>query len=126
MKPFVSVINKLSIYTRGVPINFNPDKKLLIDYTHDYCDPAPASFADLGGIWNVDGAYTFYALRKYGAKSAFLIDTNYTDAVLKRSRNKDNLTLIEGNFGEDSTAEKIGEVDAIFLFDVLLHQVKCH
>jgi len=116
MKLFKRVVTKL--------LNFNLDKKQLIDYTYSYCRPIPASFADLGGIWNVDGAYTFYTLRKYGAKYAFLVDANFTDASLKKSRSKGNLKLIQGNFGEESVAEQIGKVDAIFLFDVLLHQVK--
>ena len=104
--------------------NFNFYKKRLIDYTYNSCHPVPSSFADLGGIWNVDGAYTFYTLQKYGAECAFLVDTDLTDASRKKSRSKDNLKLIQGNFGEKSVAEQIGEVDAIFLFDVLLHQVK--
>jgi len=108
----------------GLPNNFIIDKKKLIDFTYNRCHPAPASFADLGGVWNVDGAYTFYTLRKYGAKFAFLLDTDFTDAVIKKSQSQSNLRLIKGNFGEESVAEQIGKVDAIILFDVLLHQVK--
>ncbi|MDJ0633114.1 MAG: hypothetical protein QNJ34_07980 [Xenococcaceae cyanobacterium MO_188.B29] len=104
--------------------NFNFNKKRLIDYAYGCCQPVPTSFADLGGIWNVDGAYTLYTLHKYGAKSAFLVDTNFTDTFHKKSRSEDSLKLIQGNFGEKSVAEQIGKVDAIFLFDVLLHQVK--
>ena len=99
-------------------------KKKLIDYTFTHCKPTPTSFADLGGVWGVDGAYTFYTLHEYGVKCAFLVDTNFTDATLKKSRTKSNLKLIQGNFGEESVAEQVDKVDAIFLFDVLLHQVK--
>jgi hypothetical protein len=107
-----------------LPVNFNLDKKELIDYAYRRCQPVPASFADLGGIWNVDGAYTFYTLREYGAKRAFLVDTDFTDASIKAGRSHDSLRLIQGNFGEGSVAEQLGMVDATFLFDVLLHQVK--
>jgi len=124
MRLFKRVISKLRIYTARFPRNFNLDKKELIDYTFGCCKPAPTSFADLGGVWNIDGAYSFYTLRKYGAKYAFLVDTDFTDAALKKSRSESNLKLIQGNFGEESVAEQIGKVDAIFLFDVLLHQVK--
>jgi len=124
MKLFKRAISKLRIFTARLPMNFNLNKKELIDYTFGYCKPVPTSFADLGGIWNVDGAYTFYTLRKYGAKYAFLVDVYFTDASLKKSRFKSNLKLIQGNFTEESVAEQIGKVDAIFLFDVLLHQVK--
>lgn len=124
MKLFRRVVSKLRIYNQVFPMSSNLNKKQLIDYVYSYCHPVPASFADLGGIWNVDGEYTFYTLRKYGAESAFIVDTDFTDAALKKSRSKDNLKLIQGNFGEESVAEQIGKVDAIFLFDVLLHQVK--
>jgi hypothetical protein len=124
MNLFRRALTKLRKYAQRLPANFNLDKKDLIDYTYGCCHPVPASFADLGGIWNVHGAYTFYTLRKYGAKCAFLVDTDFTDATLKKGRSKSSLKLIRGNFGEESVAQLIGRVDAIFLFDVLLHQVK--
>jgi len=115
---------KLRFMAQGLPVNFNPDKKALIDYAYRHCYPAPTSFADLGGVWNVDGAYSFYILREYGAKHAFLVDTDFTDSVHQKSRSEKNLRLIRGNFGDELVAETIGMVDAIFMFDVLLHQVK--
>jgi hypothetical protein len=115
--------NKLRRRISGFPRSFNFHKKELIDYTYRRCHPTPASFADLGGVWGVDGAYTFYTLHKYRTKCAFLVDTDFTDAVIKKSRSANNLSLIKCNFGEDSMLEKFGPVDAIFLFDVLLHQV---
>lgn len=108
----------------GLPIKFNLDKKKLIDYTFRRCNPNPVSFADLGGIWDVDGAYTLYTLRRFMIKSAFIADTDFTDAFIRKSRSESSLKLIHGNFGEDSVAAQIGKVDAIYLFDVLLHQVK--
>jgi hypothetical protein len=39
------------------PASFNFDKKDLIDYVYRRCQPIPLSFADLGGVWNVDGKY---------------------------------------------------------------------
>jgi hypothetical protein len=114
---------RIMLIAQGLPSNFDSNKQQIIDYTYNYCRPVPASFADLGGIWNVDGAYTFYTLRKYGAKRAFIVDINFTDDAIKKARPKRNLKLIKGNFGEEPVAEQIGKVDAIFLFDVLLHQV---
>jgi hypothetical protein len=124
MRLFKRTLVRLRKYAEQFPLNFNLDKKDLIDYTYLRCRPVPASFADLGGIWNVDGAYTFYTLRSYGAKCAFLVDTNFTEASLKKGRSERSLRLIKGNFGEQSVAQQIGIVDAIFLFDVLLHQVR--
>lgn len=103
---------------------FNFDKKDLIDFTFGRCKPAPRSFADLGGVWGVDAAYTFYTLDTYNIESAFLVDTDLSDEVTVRRQKSNNLKVIRGNFGEESVFEQIGSVDAIFLFDVLLHQVK--
>ena len=103
---------------------FNFDKKDLIDFIFGRCKPAPRSFADLGGVWNVDAAYTFYTLDTYNIESAFLVDTDLSDQVAVKRQKFNNLKVIRGNFGEESVSEQIGSVDAIFLFDVLLHQVK--
>lgn len=103
---------------------FNFDKKDLIDFTFGRCKPAPRSFADLGGVWGVDAAYTFYTLDTYNIESAFLVDTDLSDEVTFRRQKFNNLKVIRGNFGEESVFEQIGSVDVIFLFDVLLHQVK--
>ena len=115
--------NRIHNYIAGLPRHFNFDKKELIDFAFSSCKPVPASFADLGGIWNVDGAYTFYTLRKYQVNHAFLIDTDFTDTSIREGQSIDSLKFIQGNFGEDSVVEQIGKVDAVFLFDVLLHQV---
>lgn len=81
------------------------------------------SFADLGSIWRVSGGYTFYTLNKYHTTKAVLVDTAPIDTIMKQSKKYAQLRLIQGNFGDQSIAQEIGEVDAIFLFDVLLHQV---
>lgn len=119
-----TVGTKLRLIAQGLPANFSLDKKALIDYAYQHCNPTPHSFADLGGVWNVDGAYTFYALHKYGAQQAFLVDTDFNETVRQKNLSEKNLRLIRGNFGDESVAEQVGTVDAIFLFDVLLHQVK--
>ena len=82
-----------------------------------------ASFADLGGVWGVDGAYTFYALEKYKIDKAFLVDTNISEIVREKQKSFQQLILLNQDFGNLEVAEKIGKVDAIVLFDVLLHQV---
>ena len=99
----------------------NPDKLALIDYTHDYL--GLSSFADLGGVWGVDGAYTFYALERCRPARAALVDTDFTPPVRERQAGFPALALIESNFGAAGVPARIGPVDAVFLFDVLLHQV---
>lgn len=81
------------------------------------------SLADLGGIWGVNGGYTFYALKKHGIKRAFLVDTDVTEEVYMKAKRFPALTIINENFGMKDVARRIGKVDAIILFDVLLHQV---
>lgn len=109
---------------RGLPHNFNFDKKALIDFVFNECHPAPKSFADLGGCWGVDGVYTFYALGAHPVQRAVLVDTDLTEPCKARAAGAPALSLLEGNFGQPEIAARVGEVDAIFMFDILLHQVK--
>lgn len=99
------------------------DKGELIDYAFTRCSPPPASFADLGGVWGVEGAYTFYALEAHRPRSALLVDDKLTTEVVDKAKGHQQLQLLNGNFGTDAIASKVRGVDAIFLFDVLLHQV---
>ena len=82
-----------------------------------------SSFADLGGVWRVEGGYTFDTIEKHKVAKAFLVDTHPTQTVINTAKNFPQLNLIRGNFGDEKTVREVGEVDAIFLFDVLLHQV---
>ncbi len=81
------------------------------------------SFADLGGVWDVDGGYTFNTLQKHPElEQAVLIDTHFTPAVLEQAKQHPDLQLLHGNFTAPAIVSQV-DVDAIFLFDVLLHQV---
>ena len=102
---------------------FRVDKGELIDYAFARCSPRPASFADLGGVWGVQGEYTFYALEAHRPRGALLVDNKLTTEVVNKAERHQQLKLLKGNFGTESIASKVRGVDAIFLFDVLLHQV---
>jgi hypothetical protein len=52
-----------------------------------------------------------------------LVDANLTPAVVTRATSYPQLRLIKGDFGDQAVVNEVGKVDAIFLFDVLLHQV---
>lgn len=108
----------------GYPIAFNYEKKALLDQAFRRTPGGLRSFADLGGVWGIHGAYTFYVLRAHRPQAAALVDTNLTDEVRSRARAFPNLRLLEGNFGEAGMPERVGRVDAVLLFDVLLHQVR--
>ena len=107
----------------GLPVSFDPSKRKLIDTAFGTLRPAVRSFADLGGVWRVEAGYTFYALDHYPIDRAYLVDTDITPRVSSKAGEYPQLDLINGNFGDPSVAETIGRVDAVFLFDVLLHQV---
>jgi hypothetical protein len=99
------------------PTVLNPVKLDLIDR----CEFR--SFADLGGVWLVEAGYTFHALRRRGVERGILIDTHPTETVLNLAAHFPQLELIQANFGNEEVAGRI-DVDAVFLFDVLLHQVR--
>ena len=107
---------------RGAPDDgLHPIKKRAID--HGFDAVGARSFADLGGVWAVDGGYSFYALERHAPERAVLVDEHHTDAVHERAAEHPALELVEANFGAPETAEHVGQVDAVLLFDVLLHQV---
>ena len=112
--------------TKGFPqdhvySSLNKNKLDLIDFAFTLLKVH--SVADLGGVWGVEGGYTFYALDKYNLTDAVLVDTHPTDTTIERSKNYSQLRFIQGNFGNKRVAQEIGQVDAILLFDILLHQV---
>jgi hypothetical protein len=80
------------------------------------------SFADLGGTWGVDGAYSFYALES-GIERGYLVDSVLSDKVLSEKQRFLGLTLIQGDFGSEAVTRQMEYIDVVFLFDVLLHQV---
>lgn len=84
----------------------------------------PRSAADLGGVWAVDGGYAFHAAGRPGVERVALVDEDFTPAVTERSGRGPALDLIGGNFGDPAIADRVGEVDIVLLFDVLLHQVR--
>jgi hypothetical protein len=114
-----------SLATKLLPDPFDrldANKRQLIDVA---CQEfGMRSFADLGAVWNVDGGYTFYAMERRKVKSAVIVDTEFTPAVMERKNRHPGLRIIKGNFGQSAIRDQIGTVDGAFFFDTLLHQVK--
>ena len=99
-----------------------PIKRRVIDWA--FARTGARSFADLGGLWAVNGAYTFHALEHHQVERGCLVDEAYwSDAATRSARRHPQLELVQGNFGDPAIRDRVGEVDAVFLFDVLLHQV---
>ena len=67
-------------------------------------------FADLGGVWGVEGAYTFHALDKHRVRDAVLVDTHLTPTVVARAKSYPQLRLINGNFGSQAVVDEVGKV----------------
>lgn len=102
-------------------MSIDRDKVDIVDQT--FSSFGAQSFADLGAVSPPEGAYTFYALDKYPMQRAVLVDTDITPTVMDRTEKYPHLCVINGDYGSRAVVEQVDGVDAIFLFDVLLHQV---
>lgn len=102
-------------------IRIDRDKVDIVDQA--FSSFGAQSFADLGAVSPPESAYTSYALDKYTVQDAVLVDTEITPAVTERAKKYPQLRVINGDYGSQAVVDQVGGVDAIFLFDVLLHQV---
>ncbi len=119
-----SIYGLCGLIGHGFPLRFNYEKKNLIDYAFNLPDMPLHYLADLGGVWKINGAYTFYTLDRYRIVQAFLVDTNFSAIVRNKSTKYPQLVLINDNFGRQSVLDQIKSVDAVLMFDMLLHQVR--
>lgn len=106
----------------GYNIYVDTDKLRLIDKVFRDILPSAQSFADLGGVWNVNAGYTLYTMRKYPIRRGILVDTNFPDGLLDTLSTVPALTVLQQDFARKETIDLVGPVDAVFFFDVLLHQ----
>jgi hypothetical protein len=81
------------------------------------------TLADLGAVWAVHAGYTFYAADRYALERAVAVDDNISQEVRTRTERTGAIELIQGNFSRPEIRDKVGRVDALLLFDILLHQV---
>ena len=106
----------------GYNLYVNPQKLKLIESVFRKYLPSAESFADLGGIWNVDGAYAVHACRQFSHVHGTLVDTDIPPELRNRLQRWNTLRVIHGDFARKEIAEEVGPVDIVFFFDVLLHQ----
>jgi hypothetical protein len=106
---------------RRLYADLNPAKLRVIDYCFEQL--GCRSFADLGGVWAVDGGYSRYAADIHEAESGVIVDDDFTDEYLKQSRRLPKLTHVRRNFGDPALIEGLGDLDVAFFYDVLVHQV---
>ncbi len=107
----------------GYPIYFDRSKKMLIDSLFAIADDKINTIADLGGVYKVHGAYSFYTIQKHHVSKVIQVDTELTQDYLDSCRRYNQISSLEMNFADADAVSKIGNVDAIYLFDELLHQV---
>ncbi len=107
---------------QGYNIYVNRDKFGLIDTAFKEFRPQARSFADLGGVWKVDAAYSVHTIKNHPIDRAFLVDTDIPPALEEKLKQFSNLEMIRGDFTSPAIIETAGKVDMIYLFDVLLHQ----
>ena len=69
------------------------------------------------------GGYTFYALNNGKIDKAYIVDGYITPATEAEAQKYPQLNLISGQPGDADIARKVGPVDAIIMFDIILHQV---
>jgi hypothetical protein len=114
-------------FSRGQPqgdgASLNPLKLRGIDVAAERFDVA--SLADLGAAWGVNGGYAFYAAERWHLQRVVIVDEDLEryPELLQRADRTDAAQLVDGNFGEGPVATQVGAVDAVTMFDVLLHQV---
>jgi hypothetical protein len=101
--------------------HLNAAKLEVIDHCFDQL--GAHSFADLGGVWAVDGGYARYAADVHQAERGVIVDEDFTDSYLEAERALPKLTHVRGNFGDPEVVASLGKVDVAMFFDVLLHQV---
>jgi hypothetical protein len=117
-----TTIRALPNLLHGYNISVNPEKLRLIDRVFSRSCPEAKSFADLGGVWKVNAAYTRYSLASFPLDRGVLVDTDYPPALRKRLEREPRLEILCADFAAEGTVKRVGNVDVIYLFDVLLHQ----
>ncbi len=81
------------------------------------------SLVDCGGVWAVEGGYTMHAADEHDLDRVVLVDTGTTDVVREEAERRGSVELVDGNFGDPAVIDRVGDVDVVLFFDVLLHQV---
>jgi SAM-dependent methyltransferase len=80
------------------------------------------SFADVGCMWRVDGAYSFHALEK-GAASVTGIDINPATAAFaeKNAAVDGRVRFVQSDLNDPALPDRAGQFDVVFCSGVLYH-----
>ena len=104
--------------------DLDPPKRELIDFAFSGWHPTPRSFADIGAVWRIDAAYTFYILQRYGGLTGHIVDEEIPAAIADVAGHYHDLHVHQGYLGDADIAARIGAVDVVLMYDILIHQVR--
>lgn len=96
-------------------------KKDVIDYAFAHLNINRV--AELGCVWGVDGAYGQYIHDRYEPDEVVMVDAIWNENALSLCSERKNITVVDDLFSGFHMPEKIGKVDTIIFFDILLHMV---
>lgn len=119
---FHKSVSALTNIVQGYNKHANRQKFKLIERTFQSVVPDARSFADLGGVWRINAAYTEYTLRNFVINKAFLVDTDFPVGLKQRLSRWKQLAIQEADFAYDDVVAALHAVDVVYFFDVLLHQ----
>ena len=103
-----------------------PGKARAIDYAVD--ELGIASFASLE-VASAYGQYAFYALDKPSVERGVLLDVRASRprghllSAIELAAERPGMELLDSDFSNPDTVAEVGQVDTVFLFDVLLRMV---
>ncbi|WP_370307104.1 hypothetical protein [Sinimarinibacterium flocculans] len=108
--------------SKGPDVPIRPHKAELFDHairTHGI-----TSFADLGGCWGVNAGYTLHALARHPSiQRAYVADQHVTPLSRQRGAAYPQLAFLTGIINRAEFVEAFPAVDALVMYDILLHQV---
>jgi hypothetical protein len=82
------------------------------------------TFADLGGCWGVNGGYTYFLADNTDIQHGYILDQYITKLTRERGSRYTNITLLGDRvFNDRALIGEFPKVDALIMYDILLHQV---
>ena len=80
------------------------------------------SFVDIGCLWQVHGAYAFYAF-EHGASRVVGVDVNPATAEFQATNaaHDDGVRFVQGDLTDPALVERLGTFDVVFCTGVLYH-----
>jgi hypothetical protein len=115
---FITSIRRIPNLLRGYNIYVNPEKLYLIDRVFNVINNNEYSFIDLGGAWNVNGAYSKYTLLNHQVVNSYLIDTNINYKTKTSLGKFEKVKIINDDFGNNQLIDKIENVEVIYQRDI--------